>query len=291
MTQLDTRNRKPTQNIPHIKKLIEEDEKPVIVEDVKQDVVDDVIEDKKNERPEPTEEDLFDETEEQKETDVEADTDTEEADVDDTKEEEQKKRINYKEKFKNSSRESLNNFFKYKKITDTIDEASNLPEPTEEDLVAYTRVQGAEYGELDEFTKNIVKKTYINEQKMDRVAQVAKESKEIDKWVEHVESFLEADETLNQYPSLENKADDFRSYCLKAGRRGMDLNDLVASYLYNLGRSNKKKSQSLFLSQGNGRNREIKPVGMTGVDLATVRTADPKEYRRLVKAGKARLKI
>mgnify|MGYP000948600345 CR=1 FL=1 len=288
MTQLDTRNRKPTQNIPHIKKLIEEDEKPVVVEDVKEDIVDDVIEDKKNERPEQVEEDLFDETEDSKDNDIEEDTD--DADVDDVKEE-QKKRISYKEKFKNSSRESLNNFFKYKKITDTIDEASNLPEPTEEELITYTRVQGAEYGELDEFTKNIVKKTYLNEQKMNRVAEVAKESKEIDKWVEHVDLFLEADETINQFPSLEDRADDFRSYCLKAGRRGMDLNDLVASYLYNLGRSNKKKSQSLFLSQGNGRNRDVKPVGMTGADLATIRTTDPKEYRRLIRTGKARLKI
>jgi hypothetical protein len=288
MTQLDTRNRKPTQNIPHIKKLIEEDEKPVVVEDVKEDIVDDVIEDKKNERPEQVEEDLFNETEDPKDNDIEEDTD--DADVDDVKEE-QKKRISYKEKFKNSSRESLNNFFKYKKITDTIDEASNLPEPTEEELITYTRVQGAEYGELDEFTKNIVKKTYLNEQKMNRVAEVAKESKEIDKWVEHVDSFLEADETINQFPSLEDRADDFRSYCLKAGRRGMDLNDLVASYLYNLGRSNKKKSQSLFLSQGNGRNRDVKPVGMTGADLATIRTTDPKEYRRLIRTGKARLKI
>ena len=80
--------------------------------------------------------------------------------------------IDYKEKFSESSREASALYFKNQKLTETIDEASKMPEPTIEELKEYANTQGADYDELDTFSQNILKKTLTNERKMEKIQSV-----------------------------------------------------------------------------------------------------------------------
>lgn len=269
---LDNRNRKPTQTIPDVKQLIEEDD---IIKPVKEqvDLVDDVIKDPKNQ------EDVVDKVED-KEVKKEEDKPVVEED--------------YKEKFKESSKESLNNFFKYKKLTETITEVSNMPDPTDEQLREYAKNNGAEYDDLDSFSQNILKKTLKNELAMGSVTQVVQEANEIDKWVLKVDDYISSSEVENTYPTLSDNAEAFRSYCLKASRRGMDLSDLSASFLFNLDKpGSKKQGKSLFNAQGNGRNvsEDKAKEGITADDLAVLRVNNPREYKRLIQQGKAKISL
>ena len=273
---LDNRNRKPTQNNPDIKELIESDE-PIKVTENQQDLIDDAIADPKNQ------------IEEDKET-----KDKVEPVKPEEEDKEDKETEDYKEKFKESSKESLNNYFKYKKLTETITEVSNMPDPTDEQLRAYAKDNGAEYDELDSFSQNILKKTWKNEVAMGSVTQVVQEANQIDKWVMSVDDYISSSEVENKYPTLADNAEAFRSYCLKASRRGMDLADLSASFLFNLDKpGSKKQGKSLFNAQGNGRSvTDTKPKeGITADDLAVLRVNNPREYKRLIQQGKAKISL
>lgn len=189
------------------------------------------------------------------------------------------------------SREATALHFKNKKLVDTIEEASKMPEPTTEELKAYAKTQGADYDELDEFSQNILKKTYLNEKRLEKIQSVTEESKAIDAWAKKVDTFIEESVDAGKYPSLASLGKEFRRFAMKETRRGVDLNDLVASFLYSADRVIPKNKKSLLLGGGNGSAVPPKPTGLSEDDVARIREKDPKEYRRLIKAGKINIEL
>lgn len=199
--------------------------------------------------------------------------------------------IDYKEKFSESSREASALYFKNQKLTETIDEASKMPEPTIEELKEYANTQGADYDELDTFSQNILKKTLTNERKMEKIQSVTEESKKIDVWAKKVDEYIETAVDDGKYPSLNTFSNEFKRFAMKESRRGLDLDDLVASFLFNAEKDVSKSRKSLLLSGGNSSAVPPKPKGLTEDQVARIRERDPKEYRRLIKAGKINIEI
>lgn len=192
----------------------------------------------------------------------------------------------WKERYTNSSREALVLFSKNKKLTDTITEASGLVDATTEELVTYARENGAEYEELDDFSKNILKKTYINEKRFKKIEEVSSSSKALDQWVQKVDAFLDDSDVAQKYPEIVSDADGFKSFCLRSEAQGNDLNLLAGAFLWNTPKT-KKASGSLLLDRGNGHHAPPKPKGLTADDLITIRRTDPKRYKELIKSGVA----
>ena len=85
--------------------------------------------------------------------------------------------VDYKDKFVESTREASALYFKNQKLNQTIEEAAQIAEPTQEELTAYAKSIGADYEDLDEFSQNMVKRTYINEKRFEKIQNVASESK------------------------------------------------------------------------------------------------------------------
>ena len=198
--------------------------------------------------------------------------------------------IDYKDKFRASSQEALTLHFKNQKLQQTIEEASALPEPTEDEVRAYAKEQGEEYDDLTTLTKNILKKTLHNENKFQKISEAQQEARNIDDWVGKVEHFVDSPEVINSYPDILDNADEFKSFAMKQDRRGMNLQDLATSFLYNIGQVTAKKNKGAMLMQGgNGATEPIKPAGLTEDEAKVIRVSDPKQYRRLVKEGKIKI--
>lgn len=195
--------------------------------------------------------------------------------------------VDYKEKYSESSREATALYFKNQKLTGIIEEVTNISEPTEEELRAYAKTKGAEYDELDDFSRNILKDTYVNSKGLDRIRKVAEETKQAEVWAKKVDDFVNDAETIKSYPSLPDYEEEFKKYCSKESRRGMDLTDLVASFLFRQDKVPQIKHKgSILLSGGNGRNTPPKPAKMTEVEVMSLRLKNPKAYRRAIKEGK-----
>ena len=200
--------------------------------------------------------------------------------------------IDYKEKFTESTREASALYFKNQKLNKTIEEASLIGEPTIEELRQFAKETGADYDELEEFSQNILKRTYINEKRFEKIQNVAKESKQIDDWSESVDSFIEKSIDNGEYPSLNSLGADFKKFAMKESRRGVDLNDLVASFLFSAERSLKQTpKKSVLLSGGNSSAVPAQSAGLNENQIAILRETNPKEYRRMIKTGQINLEI
>jgi hypothetical protein len=81
---------------------------------------------------------------------------------------------------------------------------------------------------------------------------------------------------------------------MKESRRGVDLDDLVASFLFSAERSLKQgtpQKKSVLLSGGNSQAAPIKSAGINDTQAAFIRENDPKEYRRLIKSGQINIDL
>lgn len=208
------------------------------------------------------------------------------------KSEEPKEPVDYKSRYTESGREALALHFKNKKIVETIEAAENMPEPTEDELRIYSRELGTDYDTLDDLTKNIMKDTLTNKKRFSKVIEITREAKEIDNWVRGVDEFIESTETIAKYPTLDERAEDFRRFCLKSERRNTPLDDLVGSFLFNVGGVPTKKSKGDMLLKGGG---GVAPVAksdkLDDEEAIALRNKDMREYARLVKAGKIDIEI
>lgn len=200
--------------------------------------------------------------------------------------------IDYKDKFVESTREASALYFKNQKLNQTIEEASKISEPTEQELIDYAKSLDADYEELDSFSQNIIKRTYISEKRFEKIQNVASESKQIDEWANKVDSFIEDAVDNSKYPTLSTLGTDFKKFAMKESRRGVDLNDLVASFLFSAERNIKQTPRkSVLLSGGNSQAAPIKQAGLNEGQIAMIRQNDPKEYRRLIKSGQINIEI
>jgi hypothetical protein len=216
----------------------------------------------------------------------------EETPVEEPKVEVKREEPDYKEKFSESSREAMSLHFKNEKLNSLLSGDLEVPEPTEVELRAYAKTNDADYDELDTFSKNILKRTLVTEQKEAKRAQAYEEIKKIDTWANKVDAFVTSEENMTKYPSIEGREEDFKRYCMKETQRGVDFDLLVASYLYKVEDVPvEKKKGSLFLSRGNGRAETPKPLGITAGEAELIRKNDPREYRRLIKSGKIKISI
>jgi hypothetical protein len=193
--------------------------------------------------------------------------------------------IDYKEKFVASTREAQVLSAKNKKLVEIIDQASELPEPTGEELMA----DYPDWEVLSEFERKIAKDNLLNKRKFNLVHQAVQEAKKIDEWVDKVDKFVEEVSASGKYPELEGKEIAFTRFCLKPTRRGVDFEDLAKAFLFDLAPPEKHKGS--LLETGTGGPKELKPKEYTSEEISRIRTKDHRRYRRLIKEGKIKIEL
>lgn len=284
---LDNRNKKPTEDIP--------------VEELKEELP---VQEKLNQ-----EEDLgLDNISEEQDVDnIAGDIETEDSELEDDdlevketprkpiqqeqekKEDDSEDDSDWKKRYSESSREALIQYTKNKKIEDTIIEASSIKDVSEDDLRKYVRDETNgefNYDELDNLTKLVFKKSYINERKFSAIESVHRESKELDNWAVKIDEFLDETETQNKYPTLVANAKKFKSFCMRRDLVNSDLLLLAGAYLYN--QPKKTVTGSLLETRGNIKDGQpTKKKSLTVDDLAYARTHDHKKYKAMLKARRA----
>ena len=87
--------------------------------------------------------------------------------------EEKKELTDYEREYKKASQEAMTQYFKNKKISETFEEAENIPEPTEVELKTYAMGMGQDYDLLDDFSKGILKRQMLSEKRFDKISLMA----------------------------------------------------------------------------------------------------------------------
>lgn len=191
-----------------------------------------------------------------------------------------------KKKLSDSSREALILHTKNKKINEAIETASNLPEPTEEELKA----KYPNWEDMDETTQQLARDAFVSSRRFAVIAEATKEFKNLDQWVSHVDEFVDDPQTLIRYPALEGKVEDFREFASKPSRKGADFPDLIAAFMWQAHENKPKKNTGKQIEPGSGGppGRPVAPKDgkISLEEAAQLMKTDYKKYKVYLNTGK-----
>lgn len=235
------------------------------VKDLEQEIQEDALEE--------DEENTEDTEESQEEEEVE------------TKEPNGEDKPDYRKRYEDSSREAHILYSKNKKMTEAIERASDVPEPTEEEL----QKEFPEWDEMSNFEQRMAKDSVINKRKLDAISEVAKDFKDMDAWNQKVDEFITDVETITNHPALEGREEEFKIFVSKETRRGVDFETLTSAFLYEVEeKAPPKKRGKMFETGSAGLNEKTKPKSdkVSLADATRLRQTNYKEYVRLLREKK-----
>lgn len=248
----------------------------------------------------PTEEDLEDE--ESNEEDSQNDDSEENEDTQDDEQEEQdnedededepepeKKTPSVEDRYRESTREAQVLHSKNKKFNDAVDEAAKINDVDEKEL----RSEYSDWDVMSETEQRFAKDNLINKKKFELIHQATIEGRKVEEWADKVDTFLEKAVNKPSFSRLMGKEDKFRTFAMKPSRRGVDLEDLAKTFLYDQAPTPAtKKKKSLFNTGSGAKQTKSKSDGTISAEQAKIlRTKKPKLYNKLVRQKKIKIEL
>lgn len=199
-------------------------------------------------------------------------------------EEEKAPEVDYKKKFVESTREAQILHAKNKKMTEAINNAESMPEPTEEEL----RKEYTDWDELSESQQKIATQALVSSRRFKALSEVNKEFKDMEAWTDKVNTFIDDPKTLVDNPRLDGRQDEFKVFANKPTRRGVEFDDLVSAFLFNLDKEAPAKHKGQMFETGTGGpNEKGKKTGKLSLeDARTLRNTNYQKFREYLSAGK-----
>ena len=193
----------------------------------------------------------------------------------------------YKEKFRQSSKEALVLHAKAEqteKMNKAIEEADAIKDIPED-------VIKKDYPEWDDMTQTeqrLAKETYISNKRWEAVHTASQVGKDITVWNDKVDGFIGDPKTLVDIPELEGRVDDFKIFAMQPSRRNVDFDTLVAAFLYDVTKNTQPKKGKMFEEGTGGDNEKPKPKSdkITPEQARTLRKENYPKYKELLLAGK-----
>jgi len=177
-----------------------------------------------------------------------------------------------------------------KALTDKVDEASKITDPTAEELKSFVAQDGINWEQLTNFEQATAKRTYLAEKRFTLVSEAVQAGKKADEWAKTVDDFIDSTDSKPEYVEIGGHETDFRKFAMKESHRGTPVDILMGAFLHSLPPA-KPNRGSLFNRGGGGEKTEVK-TGIVDADQASaLRKNDPREYARQVKAGKIKIEV
>jgi hypothetical protein len=190
----------------------------------------------------------------------------------------------FKKKFANSTREAQILAAQNKKMAEALERASDVAEPTDEELVK----EYPGWEDMTDFEKKMAKKDMINDRRFTAINEVSKEFKDFDKWKVKVDEFITDPNTLISNPLLEGKEEEFKLFTMKENRQGVDFDTLVSAFLYSAEKERPKHTGKMFETGSGGPKVTPKPKSdkISLEQAALLRKTDYPRYKEMVKNNK-----
>lgn len=187
----------------------------------------------------------------------------------------------YRDKYLASTREALVQKSQNERYLEKIEEANNLPEPTDEEMKAAYNT----WDDMDEIQKSLAREAYHTKRYREIVGSLTQEKKQKSEWLQKSEEFITDPQTLERYPQVRGKEKEFLKFVSKDSRINMNFDDAVNAFSYGLAQQTKPKHKGSLLNTATGGEKpEEKPMELK--DIRTIRQKDPKQYQKLVAEGK-----
>lgn len=238
-------------------------------------------------QPEPEEEVIIPEPE--IEPEIESEPEIEEAPI---PEPEVKPEPDYKKKWIAEAKESQVIAFNKKEFETQIEEAQNMPEPTDDQV----RAEFKDYDLLSEFEQQMAKEATHNRLIKRAIADISNKQKEatakIGERIQEVEVFAIDPEILKKFPKLEGRQDEFKVFATKPTRLNLDLEDAAGLFSIALPEPTKHKGQMFEQGTGGANDKLKTKEDKISLDEARIlMNTDYKKYKELLLAGKIEMDV
>jgi len=200
--------------------------------------------------------------------------------------EETQEEIDYREKFKASSKEALRLREENQKLLEEKERLAEKKDVTLEEL----KSQYSDWDDMTEKEQSLAKKDANNElriQALEARNQMYLNEKKLSR---EIGDQIELWEATSQYKDIVAHKEEFRRYCKQDGNKGLDLEKLAKLFLYELPPEKQIKGNTPMAVSKNKAQEEPKK-GISVEDSASLRKNNPREWQRLIKEGAFRTKI
>jgi len=191
-----------------------------------------------------------------------------------------------KKKLNASTREAQILYQRNKQVQDAIAEASALPAPTDDEM----RKEFPDFDDLDDFSKRMARDNFTNTRRLDAVTKVSEKFKDLELWQGEIDKYADNPEILINNPELEGRLDEFKLFATKPTRRGVDPDDLVKAFLYDVEKDglDRGTSKGRMFPEGSAGVKRDKPKSdkLSAEQAGQLRKSNYNEYVRLLKAHK-----
>ena len=189
------------------------------------------------------------------------------------------------QRFKQQQTEAQIQIERNKALTSKVDEASQIPAPTLEELKVFVAQDGVDWDELTVFEQSMAKKSYLAEKRFTLVNEAVQTTKKIDERAKEVDAFIDSTDAKPEFIELQGHEADFRKFCMQESHRGVDIQSiLLPAFLHNLPPVTKKRGD--LFPQGGAGEADNSTGKITDADTnKNLRETNPREWRRQVKAG------
>ena len=219
--------------------------------------------------------------EKQDEEDVEGEESSEE---EDKEEEAEPSKELYKKKFSESSKENQKIHAKNRIINKAIQEAEEIPDPTEEEMQS---VYGDDWDIMTDVDKELAKETIISKKWRAKIKEASDQATKIEKWNDSVVEFATDPKTLVDNPDLEGKTDEFIEFASQNENNNVPFKLLVKSFLYDKSIAKTNNKGKMFERPKGGANQksELKNGKVSLDEARQIRETDYPRYKELVETN------
>lgn len=154
----------------------------------------------------------------------------------------------YKEKFKQSSRNAQKLYGQNKIFDEAIDALEDMPEPTDDEMEA----EFPDWAIMGESEKTIAKEAVVSRQFRKIMSEARQKAKKVENWEQSVDKFIEDPAVLAKNPDLEGKQEEFKEFAKKDEHRSVAFPLLVSAFLHEQSKKVDRKKGSQFQTGGGG---------------------------------------
>jgi hypothetical protein len=165
-----------------------------------------------------------------------------------------------------------------------------VTEPTEEDLRKFVLSEGSDWDELTNFEKAMAKKNFVNERDLKAIQDSFKNQQKASEWSNKIKTFIDSTNNDPKYTQLSGHEQEFAQFATKFPDSDIETL-LLPAFLHTLPATPRKRG-SLFEHGGGGDKIEKPKEGIVDAEMVSkLRVENPREYKRLLKAGKIKLEL
>lgn len=198
-----------------------------------------------------------------------------------------KPKVDYKEKFANSTRENQILRGKIDELESRLGIITKDETPTDKEM----KELYPDWDEMMELERKLAINQFILERRLNKTSLAVQDMAAEKEWNEKLDQFLEKADILDEFPELKGREKEFKEFAKKPTHKGVDLNIIARAFLYNPEKEPEKIETKPVLEPGSGGPKKPEKLGFTDEEIKLMREKDPKRYNLLVKQGKIKVEI